>query len=191
MLGSAHLNLALLGSTTLLEYCCRQLLGCCCRKVALGDILRLVPYKNMYISSMLRPIIVALSFAAFIVPATLANAQGEGDDAAPCRGYIGPGGACYIGPGGGLYVGPGGGLYHGPGGGLYTGPGGGLYAGPGGGMYAGPGGGLYRGPGGGLYSGPGGGVYIGPPTKDGYTGPWGPCITGALGKRWMQNYCPA
>jgi hypothetical protein len=112
-------------------------------------------------------------------------------DVAPCRGYSGPGGACYSGPGGGLYSGPGGGLYSGPGGGLYSGPGGGLYSGPGGGMYSGPGGGLYSGPGGGLYSGPGGGIYTGPPTDDGYKGPWGPCITGVLGKKWMTEHCPS
>jgi hypothetical protein len=110
-------------------------------------------------------------------------------DYAPCRGYSGPGGACNAGPGGGLYSGPGGGLYTGPDGGLYTGPGGGLYTGPGGGMYTGPGGGLYTGPGGGLYSGPGGGIYPGSPTPDGYHGPWSPCITGVLGKRWMAAHC--
>jgi hypothetical protein len=110
-------------------------------------------------------------------------------DYAPCQGYSGPGGACYSGPRGGLYSGPGGGLNTGPGGGLYTGPGGGLYTGPGGGMYSGPGGGLYAGPGGGLYSGPGGGKYSGPPTEDGYHGPWSPCITGVLGKRWMAENC--
>lgn len=111
---------------------------------------------------------------------------------APCRGNGGPGGPCYGGPGGGLYGGPGGGLYSGPGGGLYGGPGGGLYGGPGGGMYGGPGGGTYGGPGGGLYGGPGGGIYGGPPLSDGtgYRGPWGPCITGVLGRQWMQEHCP-
>ena len=99
-----------------------------------------------------------------------------------CRGYPGPGGACYAGPGGGLYAGPGGGLY--------AGPGGGMYPGPGGGMYPGPGGGLYPGPGGGLYPGPGGGIYPGPPTKDGYKGPWGPCITGAAKEAWLRDNCP-
>jgi hypothetical protein len=112
------------------------------------------------------------------------------EDAADCRGYAGPAGACYAGPGGGLYAGPGGGRYAGPGGGLYAGPGGGLYAGPGGGMYAGPGGGLYMGPGGGLYAGPGGGIYGGAPKPDGYKGPWGPCITGVLGRAWMKEHCP-
>jgi hypothetical protein len=53
--------------------------------------------------------------------APAAYAQG-GDDAAPCQGYSGPGGACYSGPGGGLYTGPGGEAYTGPGGGAYTGP---------------------------------------------------------------------
>lgn len=114
----------------------------------------------------------------------------DGSDIAKCRGYSGPGGACNSGPGGGLYGGPGGGNYAGPGGGLYAGPGGGMYAGPGGGMYAGPGGGLYAGPGGGIYAGPGGGIYPGPPTANGYKGPWGPCITGVLGKKWMEQNCP-
>ena len=111
-------------------------------------------------------------------------------DVAPCRGYAGEGGACYAGPGGGLYGGPGGGRNSGPGGGLSPRPGGGLYPGPGGGMYPGPGGGLYPGPGGGLYPGPGGGIYPGPPEKDGYRGPWSPCITGVLGRQWMQEHCP-
>ncbi len=112
-------------------------------------------------------------------------------DVAECRGYSGSGGPCNSGPRGGLNGGPGGGRYAGPGGGLYSGPGGGLYSGPGGGMYSGPGGGLYRGPGGGLYSGPGGGIYPGPPSEDGYKGPWGPCITGVLGKKWMSEHCPS
>lgn len=64
------------------------------------------------------------------------------------------------------------------------------YSGPGGACYSGPGGGLYAGPGDGLYSGPGGGIYNGPPTDDGYKGPWGPCITGVLGKKWMTQHCP-
>jgi hypothetical protein len=120
----------------------------------------------------------------------LAPAVPDTSDFGECRGYTGPGGACYSGPGGGLYSGPGGGLYSGPGGGLYSGPGGGLYSGPGGGMYSGPGGGLYTGPGGGLYSGPGGGIYTGPPSEDGYKGPWGPCITGVKGEKWMRENCP-
>jgi hypothetical protein len=112
---------------------------------------------------------------------------------AQCRGYSGPGGPCYVGPGGGLYSGPGGGLYSGSGGGLNSGPGGGLYTGPGGGMYSGPGGGLYAGLGGGLYSGPGGGIYTGPPDPNDqrrYKGPWGPCITGAMGRDWAKQKCP-
>ena len=119
-------------------------------------------------------------------------AQDRADEPAPCRGYTGPGGACYSGPGGGLYAGPGGGAYSGPGGGLNGGPGGGLYGGPGGGMYSGPGGGLYSGPGGGLYSGRGGGIYTGPHSSGPgtYKGPWGPCITGLLGEKWMQENCP-
>jgi hypothetical protein len=121
---------------------------------------------------------------------TALSGEADPSDVAECRGYSGSGGACYSGPGGGLYSGPGGGRYSGPGGGLYSGPGGGLYSGPGGGMYSGPGGGLYAGPGGGLYSGPGGGLYLGPPTENGYKGPWGPCITGVLGKHWMAEHCP-
>ena len=126
-----------------------------------------------------------------VLALTAAQAQvSDPNDFAPCRGYSGPHGPCYSGPGGGLYSGPGGGLYSGPGGGLYAGPGGGLYAGPGGGMYAGPGGGLYAGPGGGMYAGPGGGLYGGPPQEGGYHGPWSPCITGVLGKKWMRENCP-
>jgi hypothetical protein len=119
----------------------------------------------------------------FVLPHCIRAQSSDASDKAPCRGYAGPGGACYAGPGGGLYAGPGGGLY--------AGPGGGLYAGPGGGMYSGPGGGLYAGPGGGLYAGPGGGIYPGPPSEDGYKGPWSPCITGVLGKRWMKEHCPS
>jgi hypothetical protein len=63
--------------------------------------------------------------------------------------------------------------------------------GPGGGMYSGPGGGLYTGPGGGLYIGPGGGLYTGPRQPDGYNGPWGPCITGVLGMKWMRENRPS
>jgi hypothetical protein len=136
-----------------------------------------------------------LAAAALVCGVAASSTVGWSDESDPsdvveCRGYSGPGGACYSGPGGGLYSGPGGGRYSGPGGGLYDGPGGGLYSGPGGGMYSGPGGGLYTGPGGGLYSGPGGGIYSGPPTDDGYKGPWGPCITGVLGKKWMKEHCP-
>jgi hypothetical protein len=58
-------------------------------------------------------------------------------------------------------------------------------------MYSGPGGGLYTGPGGGLYTGPGGGLYTGPRQSDGYNGPWGPCITGVLGMKWMRENCPS
>lgn len=133
----------------------------------------------------------ALLLCAIALAGLWPEASQAQDDKAPCRGYTGPGGACYSGPGGGLYSGPGGGLYSGPGGGLYAGPGGGLYAGPGGGMYTGPGGGLYTGPGGGLYTGPGGGIYTGPPSDDGYKGPWGPCVTGALGQKWSKKHCPA
>lgn len=129
-------------------------------------------------------------FAAAFAPSLSAATGPNEDDTAECRGYTGPGGPCYSGSGGGLHSGAGGGLHSGPGGGLHKGPGGGLYKGPGGGMYAGPGGGLYRGPGGGLYPGPGGGIYQGPPTANGYKGPWSPCITGALGKRWMHQNCP-
>ena len=128
----------------------------------------------------------------FIMGLMTASAFGQSNDLtdkAACRGYPGPGGSCYPGPGGGLYPGPGGGLYPGPGGGLYPGPGGGLYPGPGGGLYPGPSGGLYPGPGGGMYPGPGGGIYPGPPSEDGYKGPWSPCITGALGKKWMVQNC--
>ena len=64
------------------------------------------------------------------------------------------------------------------------------YSGPGGACYSGPDGGLYSGPGGGLYSGPGGGIYTGPPSNNGYKGPWSPCITGVLGKKWMTQNCP-
>jgi hypothetical protein len=95
-----------------------------------------------------------------------AAAQSAEEDVAECRGYTGPGGACYSGPGGGLY------------------------SGPGDGRYSGPGGGLYSGPEGGLYSGPGGGIYTGPPSKNGYKGPWGPCITGVKGRKWMAEHCP-
>lgn len=132
-------------------------------------------------------------FTAAIFFVLLWTAARADDDAAPCRGYTGPGGACYTGPGGGLYSGPGGGRYTGPGGGLYTGPGGGLYTGPSGGMYTGPGGGLYTGPGGGSYTGPGGGRYTGPPSPDesnSYKGPWSPCITGAMGLKWSRENCP-
>jgi hypothetical protein len=112
-------------------------------------------------------------------------------DFAPCRGYWGPGGPCNPGPRGGLNPGPGGGLNPGPGGGLNPGPGGGLNPGPGGGMNPGPGGGLNPGPGGGMNAGPGGGIYPGPPSEFGYHGPWGPCITGALGRKWIREHCPA
>ena len=27
--------------------------------------------------------------------------------------------------------------------------------------------------------------------RTGYKGPWGPCITGALGKRWISEHCPS
>jgi hypothetical protein len=131
-------------------------------------------------------------FIGLLVCSTVANTQAiDTSDAAPCFGYKGAGGPCYAGPGGGLYAGPGGGRYSGPGGGLYSGPGGGLYEGPDGGMYSGPGGGLYEGPGGGLYTGPGGGLYDGPRTSDGYRGPWGPCITGVLGRKWRHEHCPS
>jgi hypothetical protein len=111
-------------------------------------------------------------------------------DYAPCRGSSAAGGPCSTGPGGGLNSGPGGGLSIGPGGGLSIGPGGGLSIGPGGGMSIGPHGGLSIGPNGGLSIGPGGGLSIGPRTPDGYNGPWGPCITGVLGKKWMAENCP-
>jgi hypothetical protein len=71
------------------------------------------------------------------------------------------------------------------------GPGGGLSMGPGGGMSMGPHGGLSMGPNGGLSMGPGGGLSLGPRTPDGYNGPWGPCITGVLGKKWMAENCPS
>jgi hypothetical protein len=139
----------------------------------------------MQIRSMVTALFCLLIASNIALPQTVDPA-----DEAPCRGYTGRGGACYSGSGGGLYSGPGGGRYSGPGGGLYPGPGGGLYPGPGGGMYPGPGGGLYPGPGGGLYPGPGGGIYPGPPSSDGYHGPWSPCITGVLGKKWMRENCP-
>jgi len=131
-------------------------------------------------------------FAALLTAAIAAGATPALGQAAPCRGFHGPGGACYAGPGGGLNGGPKGGMNAGPGGGLYTGPGGGLYAGPGGGMYPGPGGGLSRGPGGGLYAGPGGGISTQGPArgKGGYQGPWSPCITGVLGWAWTSAHCP-
>jgi hypothetical protein len=138
---------------------------------------------NMSLGDVVRKLL----FISLIAVANICLA--ENFDPSLCKGYSGPGGACYSGPGGGLYSGPGGGMYSGPGGGLYSGPGGGLYSGPGGGMYSGPGGGLYSGPGGGMYSGPGGGIYGGPPSNDGYKGPWSPCITGVLGKEWMNNHC--
>lgn len=102
---------------------------------------------------------------------------------APCRSTL----ACSIGPGGGRSIGPGGGLSIGPGGGLSVGPGGGLSVGPGGGMSVGPGGGLSVGPGGGMSVGPGGGL-----SSDGkYRGPWTPCLTGVLGRKWNQENCPS
>ena len=135
-------------------------------------------------------LVILKSLLLFVATAFYINScYSQSSDSAPCRGYSGPGGACYSGPGGGLYSGPGGGMYSGPGGGLYSGPGGGLYSGPGGGMYSGPGGGLYTGPGGGAYTGPGGGAYSGPPSSNGYKGPWSPCITGILGKKWMSQNC--
>jgi len=111
-------------------------------------------------------------------------------DFASCRGSSGPEGPCDSGPGGGLSSGPGGGLSTGPGGGLSTAPGGGLSTGPGGGMSTGPHGGLSTGPAGGLSTGPGGGLSSGPRTPEGYNGPWGPCVTGVLGRRWMHEHWP-
>lgn len=138
----------------------------------------------------LRWIAIAALFMVAVVVAP-SEADDSGDDVAECRGYRGAGGPCSYGPGGGLHAGARGGRSRAPGGGLHSGPGGGLHTGPGGGMHTGPGGGLYSGPGGGLYPGPGGGIYPGPRTEDGYQGPWGPCITGVLGRRWMQENCPS
>ena len=113
----------------------------------------------------------------------VSNAQTvDPSDVAQCHGSSGPSGPCSSGPGGGLSSGPGGGLS--------SGPGGGLSSGPGGGMSSGPSGGLSTGPGGGLSTGPGGGLSFGPRTADGYNGPWGPCITGVLGRKWMSEHCP-
>ena len=102
---------------------------------------------------------------------------------APCLTAL----ACSSGPGGGRSYGPGGGLSYGPGGGLSYGPGGGLSYGPGGGLSYGPGGGLSYGPSGGLSYGPGGGLS----SDNSYRGPWSPCLTGVLGKKWnSENGCP-
>ena len=133
-----------------------------------------------------------ISIFCFLMTSTIALPQTiDPSDEAPCRGSSGPGGPCSSGPGGGLSAGPGGGRSYGPGGGLSSGPGGGLSYGPGGGMSSGPKGGLSYGPGGGLSSGPGGGLSSGPILTDGYKGPWGPCITGVLGKKWMEENCPS
>ena len=91
------------------------------------------------------------------------------------------------GQGGGRSYGPRGGLSYGPGGGLSYGPGGGLSYGDGGGLSYGDGGGLSYGPGGGLSYGPGGGLSM----DNSYKGPWSPCLTGVLGKKWNRdNGCP-
>ena len=126
-------------------------------------------------------ILLAMGLSALLSEAALSQAA-DPADYAPCRTAA----ACSTGAGGGRSIGPGGGLSIGPGGGLSIGPGGGLSIGPGGGMSIGPGGGLSIGPRGGMSIGPGGGLSL-----DGqYKGPWTPCLTGVMGRKWTRDNCP-
>ena len=121
----------------------------------------------------------ALLFLA--APQAVAQTAVNPSEYAECKSLA----ACSVGPSGGRSIGPGGGLSIGPGGRLSIGPGGGLSIGPGGGMSIGPGGGLSIDLGGGMSIGPAGGLSL-----DGkYRGPWSPCLTGVLGKKWNQDHC--
>lgn len=123
-----------------------------------------------YIKNLFLPIFLFMCWSQ-----SIAQSPVDPNQFAPCLTAL----ACSTGPGGGRSYGPGGGLSYGPGGGLSYGPGGGLSYGPGGGLSYGPGGGLSYGPGGGLSM------------DNSYKGPWSPCLTGVLGRKWNRdNGCP-